>query len=256
VNALPDTRLRRIAFKVWAAVLVVGFGLGSFGLITLGLGWFESVEGVAGPVTDLGYGALVGIILTMGLLVQLRAPEEKIAGVQQAALVIPALLIGSALASDSQNVVVALLLVPALGILLALHPARREFLTRRAGLSPKLLVIAVLGAIPLGAYALDMGAEARDLVGPPHHVQRLSTMAAMAIALVLAGGLAALRTQGWRIPAWSAGTAAVVFGLASVVFPDQRGAEGRGWGGVAIAGGVLFITVAELESRRGKPRVR
>lgn len=139
---------------------------------------------------------------------------------------------------------------------MALHPARREFLARRAGLSLKLLVIAVLGAIPLGAYAVDMGAEARDLVGPPHHVQRLSTMAAMAIAVVLAGGLAALRTQGWRIPAWSAGTAAVVFGLASVVFPDQRGAVGRGWGLVAIAGGVLFITVAELESGSGKPRVR
>ena len=43
-----------------------------------------------------------------------------------------------------------------------------------------------------------------------------------------------------------------MFGLASVVFPDQRGAEGRGWGGVAIAGGVLFIAVAELESRRDK----
>ena len=94
---------------------MVGFGVGSFGLITLGLGWFESVEGVAGPVTDLGYGALVGIILTMGLLVQLHAPERKIAGVQQAALVIPALLIGSALAADSQNAVVALLLVPAPG---------------------------------------------------------------------------------------------------------------------------------------------
>jgi hypothetical protein len=53
-------------------------------------------------------------------------------------------------------------------------------------------------------------------------------------------------------PCLSAGTAAVVFGLATVVFPDQRGAEGRGWGGVAIAGGVLFITVAELERRRGK----
>ena len=64
---------------------MVGFGVGSFGLISLGLGWFESVEGVAGPVTDLGYGALVGIILTMGLLVQLHVPK-KVAGVQQAAL--------------------------------------------------------------------------------------------------------------------------------------------------------------------------
>lgn len=247
--------IRRIAFRVWAAAFVVVFGVGFFGLITLGLGWFEAVHGVAGPVTDLGYGALVGIIQTMGVLVQLRAPEGKIAGVQQAALVIPALLIGSAVASDSQSVVPALILVPALGILLALHPARAEFLRRGAGLSPTLLVITVLGAIPLAAYALDMGGEARDLAGPPHHIQRLSTMAALAIALVLAGLLAALRTQGWRIPAWSAGTAAIVFGLASVVFPDQRGAEGRGWGGVAIAGGVLFIAVAESESRRGKAAI-
>ena len=251
-NSASVSPIRRIAFRVWAAALVVVFGVGFFGLISLGLGWFESVHGVAGPVTDLGYGALVGIILTMGVLLQLRAPEGRIAGVQQAALVIPALLIGSALASDSQNVVAALILVPTLGILLALHPARREFLRRGAGLSRKLFAITVLGAIPLSAYALAMGTEARDLAGPPHHIQRLSTMAALAIAVMLASLLAALRTQGWRIPAWSAGTAAIVFGLASSVFPDQRGAEGSGWGAVAIAEGVLFIAVAELESRRDK----
>jgi hypothetical protein len=249
-NSASVAPIRRIAFRVWAAVLVVVFGLGFFGLVSLGLGWFEAVDGVAGPVTDLGYGALFGIILTMGLVLQLRAPEGRIAGVQQAALVIPACLIGSALASDSQNAIPALILVAALGILLALHPARREFLRRGAGLSRTLLAIAVLGAIPLSAYALDMSAEARDLAGPPHHIQRLSTMAALAVAIVLAGVLAALRTRGWRIPAWSAGTAAIVFGLATTVFPDQRGAEGRGWGAVAIAGGVLFIAVAELESRR------
>jgi hypothetical protein len=249
-DSAPVSPIRRIAFRAWVAALVVVFGVGSFGLVSLGLGWFEEVHGVAGPVTDLGYGALVGIILTIGLLLQLHTPEGRIAGVQQAVLVIPALLIGSALASDSQNAIPALILVAALGILLALHPARREFLRRGAGLSRKLLAIAVLGAIPLSAYALDMGAEARDLAGPPHHIQRLSTMAALAVAIVLAGLLAALRTQGWRIPAWSAGTAAIVFGLASSVFPDQRGAAGRGWGAVAIAGGVLFIAVAELESRR------
>src|SRR2546426_400746 len=87
----------------------------------------------------------------------------------------------------------------------------------------------------LSAYALDMGAEARDLAGPPHHIQRLSTMAAMAIAIVLAGLLAALPTHAWRIPAWCAGTAAIVFGLASIAFPDQRGAAGRGLGGGAVA---------------------
>jgi hypothetical protein len=244
------SRFRRIAFNAWAAILVAGYGVAFFGYTSLVLAWFEDVEGVAGPVTDLGYGVLVGIIQTTGLLVQLRGPERKIAGVQQTFLVIPALLIGSAVASDSQNLVPALILLPAVGILLALHPARGEFFRRGAALSWSLLAITVIGAVPLVAYALDMGAQARDLVGPPHHVQRLSTMAAMAVAIVLTGLLAALRTRGWRIPAWSAGVAAIMFGLASVVFPDQPGAVGRGWGGVAIAGGVLFIAMAEWEARR------
>ncbi len=239
-----------IAFKAWAAILVAVFGVAFFGLTSLVIAWFEDVEGVAGPVTDLGYGVLFGIILTTGLLVQLRRPEQKIAGVQQTFLVIPALVIGSAIASDSQNLVPALILLPAIGILLALHPAREEFFRRGDVLSRTLLAITVIAAVPLVAYALDMGAQARDLEGPPHHVQRLSTMAAMAVAIVLTGLLAALQTRGWRIPAWSAGTAAIIFGLASVAFPDQPGAVGRGWGGVAIAGGVLFIGLAEWEVRR------
>lgn len=241
---------RRIAFRAWAAVLVVVFGIGSFGLTTLFIGWFESVQGVAGPVTDLGYGALVGIILTFGLLTQLLAPERAIAGMQQAALVIPALLIGSALARDSQNVIPAFVLLPALGILLALHPARAEFLRRSSPPSPVLLTLALAGGIALIAYALDMGAQARELAGPPHHVQRLSTMAALAIAILLVGLLAALRTRGWRVPALSAGTAAFVFGLASMIFPEQAGSEGRLWAGAAIIGGVLFVTVAEWEAKR------
>jgi hypothetical protein len=244
------SRFRRIAFKSWAATLVAVYGVGFFGLTSLVLGWFEDVEAVAGPVTDLGYGVLVGLIQTTGLLVQLRGPERKIAGVQQAFLVIPALVIGSAIASDSQNLVPALILLPAIGILLALHPAREEFLRRGAAPSLTLLAITVIGAVPLVAYALDMGMQAQDLAGPPHHVQRLSTMAAMAIAIVLTGLLAALRTRGWRIPAWSVGTAAIVFGLASAVFPDQTGAVGRGCGGLAITGGVLFIAAAEREVRR------
>jgi len=241
---------RRVAFTAWAVVLVVVFGVGLFGLTSLVLAWFQPLEGVAGPVTEVGYGALVGIILTLGLLAQLRAPERKIAGMQQAALVIPALLIGSAIAGDAQNLIPALILVPALGILLALHPARAEFLSRGTSVSPALLLVAIVGGIPLVAYALHMGAEARELTGPPHHVQRLSTMSAMAIAILLTGLLAALKTRGWRIPAWSAGSAALVFGLASMVFPDHPGAEGRWWAGLAIAGGVLFIAAAEWEASR------
>jgi predicted benzoate:H+ symporter BenE len=164
--------------------------------------------------------------------------------------VIPALVIASGIASDAQNLVPVLILLPAIGILLALHPAREAFFRRGSGPSRALLALTVIGAVPLIAYALDMGARARDLAGPPHHAQRLSTMAAMALAIGLTGLLAALRTRGSRIPAWSAGAAAIVFGLASVVFPDQPGAVGHGWGALAIAGGVLFIAVGEWEVRR------
>jgi hypothetical protein len=229
---------------------VVVFGFGFFGLTSLVIGWFESLEGVAGPVTELGYGALFGIILTFGVLVQLRFPERQIAGLQQSVLVIPALLIGSAIATDAQNLVPALILVPALGVLLVMHPARDEFLRRDASFSPVLLLIAILGAIPLIGYALHMGAEARELTGPPHHVQRLSTMAAMAVGILLTGLLAALKTKGWRIPAWSAGSAALIFGLASMAFPDHPAAEGRGWASLTLAAGALFIGVAEWEARR------
>jgi hypothetical protein len=244
---------RRAAFLIWDAILVLVFGVGAFGLTVLVIGWFESLEGVAGPVTELGHGALVGIILSGGLLAQLRAPERKIAAMQQVLLVIPSLALGSAVAADTQNLVPALILVPGLGILLALHPARAELFRRGASVSPALLALGLAGGIPLIAYALDMGAQARELTGPPHHVQRLSVMAALAIAILLTSLLAALQTQGWRIPAWCAGSAAVVLGLAFMAFPEHPGAEGRLWAGLAIAGGLVFVTVAEWE-RRSVPR--
>ena len=244
---------RRVAFTAWAAIVVLVFGVIFFGLTSLALAWVSPLEGVAGPVTELGYGILVGIILTVGVASQLLAAELKIAGVQQAALAVPALLIGSALAADSQNLEAAAIVAVGVGILVALHPARAEFPRRGSGLSRPLLAIAAVGGLASIAYAIEMGRQAQDLVGPPHHVQRLATMAAMAIAIVLVGVLASFRTRGWRIPAWSAGVAAVVFGVASVAYPNHPGAAGMAWGGATLAGGILFIAVAEREARR-QPR--
>ncbi len=50
------SRFRRLAFNAWAAILVAVFGVVFFGLTSLVIAWFQEVEGVAGPVTDLGYG--------------------------------------------------------------------------------------------------------------------------------------------------------------------------------------------------------
>lgn len=244
------SRGRRLAFLTWASALSLVQGVVFFGVTSLVLGWFEGDDGPAIPVTDLGYGALVGIIITGGILVQVRAPERRIAGVQQTVLGILALLIAAPLASDLQNVVPAVASLIAVGILVVLHPARRELIRTGSGVSVPLASIVVLSAIPLAGFVLSMAAQARDLAGPAHHVQRLSTMAAMAIAIILVGLLAAFRTVGWRIPSWSAGTAAVVLGVASIAFPTYWGSAGRGWGALAVGGGTLFIGAAEWEARR------
>ena len=247
---------RRIAFLALVGVITLTLGIMFFGLTSLVLGWFEAEDGNIIPVTDLGYGALVGILITGGVMVQLRAAERKIAGVQQATLGSLALLISCPLASDTQNVAPGLIILAALAVLAALHPARREFFRRGIRFSPALAAIAVLGAVPFITYALSMAAQARELVAPPHHIQRLATMAAMAIAVVLTGLLAAFQTSGWRIPAWCAGTAAMVFGLASVVFPSYQGSAGRGWGALAVGGGFLFIVVAEAQASRQRGEMR
>ena len=52
-------------------------------------------------------------------------------------------------------------------------------------------------------------------------------MAALALAIVLVSMLAALKTQGWRVAAWSVGASAVILGLASIVLPDAPGAVGQ-----------------------------
>lgn len=250
------SRARRVAFLAWVGVITATLGIVFFGLTSLVLGWFEAEDGPIIPVTDLGYGALVGILITGGVMVQLRASERKIAGVQQATLGSLALLISAPLASDTQNVVPGLIILAAIAVLVALHPARSEFFRPGTRFSPALVVIAVLGALPFLTYALSMAAQARKLVAPPHHIQRLATMAAMAIAVVLTGLLAAFQTSGWRIPAWCAGTAVMVFGLASVVFPSYQGSAGRGWGGLAVGGGFLFIVVAEGRASRQRREMR
>ena len=252
IESARVSRLRRVAFTVWTALLVLLFGVAFFGLTSLAIGWFDNLEGVAGPVTEIGYGALVGLILTVGLASQLRDPARKVAGLQQATLVIPALVAGSVLAMDSQNAEQVILLVPALGVLWLLHPARGQLLRPPIQISPVLALIALLGAIPLMAYAVAMGAAAQELTGPPHHIQRLSWMAALAVAIELTALLAALRTPGWRIPAWSAALALGVFGAASVLFPRHPAAVGAVWGGLAIAGGILFAAVGEWEARRSR----
>ena len=64
--------------------------------------------------------------------------------------------------------------------------------------------------------------------------------------MALVALLAASRADGWRLPAWCAGIAAIVLGVASLGFPGEVGALGTVWASAAVAWGVAFITAAQV----------
>jgi hypothetical protein len=248
---------RRRAFVICTIVFGVVIGLGLFGLVSLVTGWFEGGERLVHRVHDLGYGGLGGIILSLPLLLQAKNPEGRPAAMQQYFLGVAAYAVGIALALDFTPLMVGFFgLFAVMGVVLVwLHPARSQVLGPRTRPSVALAILVLAAAVPLVLYAVDMAALQR--AGPPTdpHVEEhhWTTMAALAVGIILVGVLASLRTPGWRIPAWSAGGAAAVLGLASIVFSGYPGALATPWSYVALGGGLAFIAVAEWLARRGRP---
>ena len=93
-------------------------------------------------------------------------------------------------------------------------------------MSRSLAALAGVATVPAAAYAVEMLGRARAagpscFLGQCARGDRYVEASALAVAVA---ALAAARTPGWRLPAWSAGTAAVVFGAASLLIAGQVGA--------------------------------
>ena len=114
--------------------------------------------------------------------------------------------------------------------------------------------MAALGVVGLAVavrYALDQ--IQIQLAADPHSAggrEHWGEMASAALTLPLIAFVAALRTRGFRLVAWTAGIGTMVFGAASVLLPEQASSPGAAWGAVAVLGGALFIAVAEIEASR------
>ena len=251
--------VRRVAFFVWAAILTLLLGLTFVGVTALTIGlWFAGQNRDTTPVTDLGFFALGALIITAGFLMQLRAPVRHIAGLQQATIGLLALGASGLIGRRIEPFTGAAALLVATAGLVALHPMRRTFFTVGARPSFRLAMLALIAAVPATAYAARMLVEARQagpscFLGRCAYGDRFAEMAAVALAIVLIGLLAAAKTQGWRATAWSAGVAAVLVGAASFVWPALPGSLGRFAGVAAVAWGILFIAVAAWERPRAEP---
>ena len=245
----PPRNARRTTFIVLTVLFGLGIGIGTFAFPSLVAAWF----GVGGReihrVHDLSWGALAGLLIALPFLLQARRPETKPAVMQGAAAAGLGLTLGWAL---SGQYIGALLPIVVTVLLWWFHPSRGQSMRLGGRPEPIMGAFTVLAAIPLVIYAFDQASIQRVCVQGNPHCDELhyGSMAALCLALPLVALVASFRTPGWRIVARLAAAAAVVLGLASLLFPGLESSLGTSWGGVTIAGGVLFLAVAEWTARR------
>ncbi|HEX9824148.1 MAG TPA: hypothetical protein VGB51_07125 [Actinomycetota bacterium] len=257
----PASKGRRTAFLVLTLLGGLGLGLGAFAFPSLVLGWFGIGDREIHRVHDLAWGAHAGLLIALPLLLQSRAPERKPAAMQQAVLAMVALALGYAISSSLE--VFILIPIVVLALLWWLHPARGRLLARGDRARPVMFALVLLSAIPLTMYAFDQAEVQRacPAIGSGTPIDELppflehcdefhfAGMATLSFGIVLVGALGSLGTGGWRIPARTAATAAMVLGLASIVFPNATSSIGTRWGAIALAGGLVYLTLAELPGR-------
>ena len=256
---MPETKSARHShgnpritwFRVLCAVFGLGSAVGLFGIAVV-IEWFVTGADKIHRLHNIGFGSITGIVVTTAFFVQLRNPERRIAPLQQVFAVAAAVVVASALAQDFVELSLAAILAVAGGVVTALHPARVRFLRVSRGVSPVLGVLTVAAAVPLVGYALGQASLQRNGVAgdPDVDMHHYTGMAVMAVALVLCGAVASLRTGGYRVAAWTTGLAAIVFGIASAVYRHAASSPARRWGAAAVIGGIVFILAAEWDRRR------
>lgn len=247
---------KRRAFVIVSVVFGLAAGFGLFGFPSLFISWFGGREGGIHRVHDLASGAVFGILIGAAFLIQAVHPERKIALMQQVGLTVVAFIVAGALSAEPAALGFDAALAVVWAVLFVLHPVRQEIIRWPRGWSMPLIAIVVLGAVPLVVAAIDWAELQRTLPASDPHVEELhwATMAGWALSLILVGLVAAARTAGWRIVAWSVAASAAVVGLASIVFPDHPGSVGTAWGVLTMVGAALFAAVAEWEARREATR--
>ena len=192
-------------------------------------------------------------MIAPALASQTRRPEQKIAPLQQVALVAVALAGAAVATGEDVGLLGAVVVLVPLLVVLALHPGRRDLLRCPRRPSFPLLVIALAGVVPVVVYASKMASNGRADRPPEDSFAYVPTLwsaaTAMAVAIVLVSLLAAFRPDGWAVPAACAAVSAFLFGVASIINADVAASGGRGWGSAAVVWALAYLAAAGREWR-------
>jgi len=71
-------------------------------------------------------------------------------------------------------------------------------------------------------------------------------MASLTVVIVLLALLGATRPRGWRVPVWSVGIAALLFGTSSAALPHMASSVGLFWGALAALWAISYVATAEV----------
>lgn len=243
--------------RIWFTIPVVLF-LALGGLIVVQELLVHAVMGWL-PAHDLGVHRIHELLIPylflamLGAMVtQLHRPEGKVVPLQ-VGIAVPALVFLTNLAAGELLPPPLIFLALALAAA-ALHPNRAEVFSWGSHVR-SLVVWTVAGAIPLIYYAYDQ--IQRHRLAPPgdEHAEldHWAAMAALAVGIVVMGLLAAQDKPGRRIVGWITVLLTGVFGIASILFPDQPSSLGPGWGTAALVWAAAF---GALTVREGAPTER
>jgi hypothetical protein len=136
-------------------------------------------------------------------------------------------------------------------VLLLLHPDPRSLLRFPGRPSIALLTYALIVTVPAWIYAVTEAELQHGPASDPHvQFHHWSGVAVAALSIAGAGIATSLRGRGWEFASAATAFAAVVFGVAGLVYSHYAGAPPLGWSWVAMAAGVGFWLLARVEAGR------
>jgi hypothetical protein len=187
--------------------------------------------------------------MLLGLVAQFSHPRRQVAAMQQTLIVIVVLL-GATAVGRPGTLLSPLLLPFGLAFVAALlHPARDEIARLGRCVDRPVFALSAIAAGPLLFYAaqqLRLDSSVLPLVAHGGHWTSMASLVAAVLVLAL---LTATKPLGWRIPAWSAGAAMILFGVASFSLQHQASSIGRGWSLLAVVWGASLIVLNEIWAR-------
>ena len=194
---------------------------------------------------------LVAWTVVPAVLVQVRKPGRRVAPMLVAVVMGVAGLVAFGLDGTlAAWVTEDLLLTLPIFVLAALHPRVRQ-LFRRPDFHPDMIRWGVTGAVPWALYALTQaGLQFRPAPGDVHGgIEHWGTAFMMAVAVISCAVIGASDHEGWRLPAWTAALASVLFGVHSLVFPGLASGLPPIAAVGAVAWGVVYAVALARRSR-------